>query len=65
MIAYIIFIIQNWQLLVVGRGNETWGLLTTVTGPNFIMSVSRKTYMIGLLKNKLNNKFVFVTLSGF
>jgi hypothetical protein len=31
-----------------------------VTVPNFVLSVTGKTYMIGLVKNKSNNKFVML-----
>jgi hypothetical protein len=30
----------------------------TVTVPDFILSIIRKTYMTGLVKNKLNNKLL-------
>jgi hypothetical protein len=47
-----------YDTIFVTRTKQKEGKFVTV--PNFVLSVTGKTYMIGLVKNKSNNKFVML-----
>jgi hypothetical protein len=51
---------QGGKVRLVSRADNLTAI-SYVTVSNCMQSIIRKTYMIGLLKNKLNNKFVMLS----